>query len=69
MSNETADIDTANRGMVSARGSRIIIANPAAIRGDMSADEAMALAAWLVAMASMYSTRPFQDFYDAVCST
>jgi hypothetical protein len=61
------DIDITNRHMVAGKGRSVVMMNPPT--REMSADEAMALAAWLVALASMSSTHPFATYYDKVCGT
>ena len=43
------EINTVNDSIVGARGDRVVILNP---RREMSKDEALRLAAWIVALAS-----------------
>ena len=66
---EENSIDTTNRHMVSVMDRSVVVMNPPTRLTRLSADEAMAFAAWLAAIASIHSSRPFQDFYDAVCNT
>ena len=69
MEDTRVSVDITNRFMVGARGRNIVVMNPPTRMTEMSGDEAMALAAWLVALASMSSSQPFQVFYDKVCGT
>lgn len=61
-----SEIDTTNKYMVAAQGANVIVMMPPR---QMTADEAMVFAAYLVAMASMQSSHPFSEFYDKVCNT
>lgn len=57
-------IDTLNKFMVGAQGHDVVIANPPS--GPMSADEALALAAWLACMAEIHTETKFEDVLNAV---
>lgn len=61
-------VDTSNRFMVAVQNRHVKILNPPTRLTELSADEAMVLAAWLVAIASIHSSAPFEVFYDKVCS-
>jgi hypothetical protein len=61
-----SEIDTTNKYMVAARGDDVIVMMPSR---QMTADEAMVFAAYLVAIASMHSSHPFSEYYDKVCNT
>jgi hypothetical protein len=58
-------IDTTNKYIVASRGSKIMVMSPPS---EMTAEEAMVFAAWIVALASMKSRLPFQSYYDEVCA-
>jgi hypothetical protein len=60
------EIDITNKFLVGSGGGGVKIFNPP---HQMTADEAMVFAAWIVAIASMNSSQPFQTFYDKVCAT
>lgn len=61
------DIDITNRWMVAARvsGTVMILNQPV---GPLSADDALVLAAWLVAIAEPSASRPFADVLSKVQS-
>lgn len=62
----TIKIDTTNKFMVAAQGGSVrILRMPVA---PLTRDEALMLAAWLVAM-SMKSLADFELAYEAVCNT
>lgn len=70
MSNPTAEkIDTANKFMIGVRGDRVNILNPPTRLTELSADEAMLLAAYLVAVIEHKATHSFQDVLEAVCGS
>lgn len=67
MTQPTEKIDTRNRQFVGAMGDRVVVA---ALKGSMTADEAISHAAWLVAVAECLDpTHPFEDVYAAVSNT
>lgn len=60
------EIDTTNKFMVGRKGEDVVLLNPP--RGPISQDDAIMLAAWLVAL-STDSSIEFGDALDAVSST
>jgi hypothetical protein len=60
------EIDTANKFMVACQGDKVAIMNPP--RGLLSQDEALALAAWLVALSFAERSR-FDEVLNAVENT
>lgn len=64
MSIETLDID--NRHMVGALGQKIIVMNPPK---QLSPDEALVFAAWLVALAEFQASVKFEDVLTKVQNT
>jgi len=61
------DIDTTNRHMVSLKGDKVVVLHPP--WREMTADEALVFAAWLVTVAAPYTATPFASVLDAVEST
>lgn len=61
------EIETLNQWMVGSQGRNVRIMAPPL--GALSADEAMRLAAWLVTMAQMDATHPFEEVLKAVQSS
>lgn len=59
-------IDISNRHAVGCRGKNVVVVNPPR---EMSAEEAIVFAAWLVAMASFYSKLNFATVLERVEST
>ncbi len=59
------EIDTMNKFMVASQGDKLVLLNPP--RGHISKDDALLLAAYLVAMADGHDR--FTRVYDAVCNT
>jgi hypothetical protein len=57
-------MDIMNKFMVAASRSKVCIMNPP--RGEMSPDDALLLAAWLVALASPMATEPFEAVLEEV---
>jgi hypothetical protein len=60
------DLDVSNVYGVGVRAKNIVILTPPS---QMTPDEAMVFAAWVVALASMHSTHPFSVYYDKVSGT
>jgi hypothetical protein len=60
------EIDTANEFMVACQGDKVVIMNPP--RGLLSQDEALVLAAWLVALSFAERSR-FDEVLNAVENT
>jgi len=61
------DIDTTNKYGVSLKGEGVVIIHPA--WREMTPDEALVLAAWLVAVAAPHTATPFATVLDAVENT
>lgn len=59
-----SEIHTENKFMVGGQGHNVVIANPP--KAPLSADEALALAAWLVCMAEIHTETKFEDVLNAV---
>jgi hypothetical protein len=60
-------LDTTNKYLVAANGKGIVIMNPP--RGPIPADDALTLAAWIVAMAEHMASLEFNDVRRAVENT
>lgn len=60
------DIETANKFLVSARGNQILVLNHLALLAPLSADDALLLAANLVAIAEPGAAHSFQEVLTAV---
>lgn len=62
----TEQIDTSNRFIVGARGNHLIVMNPPTRMTELTPDEALVLAAWLVAMAEFRASVPFATVLEKV---
>ncbi len=63
MTTPDTEIDTLNRQMVGMRGNTIVVLLP---KQEMTADEAMQHAAWLVTLAEMDAEHTFEEHLKAV---
>lgn len=61
-----SEIDTTNKWMVGCRAKNVIVFKPPR---EMSADEALVFAAWVVAMARPFTTTKFEDVLESVEAT
>lgn len=61
-----AEIDTTNKQLVALRGEIVTVLRPAT---QMTADEAMVHAAWLVSLAEPFASADFKDVLDEVQNT
>lgn len=68
MSPDLPEIDTANHFLASGHGDRVTLLRPPRPGQQLTRDEALALAAWLVAMADPGRQR-FEQVYRAVLNT
>jgi hypothetical protein len=64
---DPSEIDTTNKFLVSGTGRGIVIMNPP--RKEISHEDALLLAAYLVSMSDPYSGMKFEDVLNAVQST
>lgn len=63
------EIDLANKFLVGARGKQVVILNPPTRLTELSPDEALLLAAWLVAIAEYQASTPFAAVLEKVQNT
>jgi hypothetical protein len=62
-------MDTANKFLVGALGDKIIIQGGGKVLAPLSKEDALLLAAWLVALAALNPAKDFQPILDAVLGT
>ena len=62
-----SEIDTTNKFMVAVQADNVVVLRP--LPKVFTPDDAMLLAAYLVALAEHKASHPFQAVLDAVCNT